>query len=100
MLTSEEVKRFLNINDIEDAIVESAISRAEERIKKLLGVDTLPEDSNVKQAWLYLSCAELGSYVNAYYRKREDAEVLNVKMFTAEAERLLKLIPEGLIVRA
>jgi len=100
MITPEEVKSFLNINDADDSIVESAILRAEERLKKLLGVDVIPEENKIKQAWLYLACAELAPFINAYFTKREDATVLNVRMFVAEAEKLLKLVPKTLLVRA
>lgn len=100
MLTVAEVKQFLNINDAPDGIVQDAVNRAAERIKSMLAVDMLPDEERIKRAWLYLACSELAPYVNAYYRRGDNTESLNAKMFASEAERLLGLVPKSPLVRA
>lgn len=93
MITVEELRGFLNYPELPDNLGQSAISTAVNRVKKLLKVDTLAETDEIKKAVLLFAAVEVASRTNLYWRK-ENYEVINVKMLVAEAERILNLIPE------
>lgn len=92
MITVEELRNFLNYPELPDNVGQSAISIAVNRVKKLLKVDTLTETEEIKKAVLLFASVEIASRTNLYWRK-ENYEVINVKMLVAEAERILNLIP-------
>ena len=99
MITPNEVREFLNDNELPDAILQNCIDLAINRAKRLLNVDNLPDTSEVKKALILLAASELASSVNLYWRRAEDYQTMNVKNLIAEAERLLKLSPsKGAIV--
>ena len=94
MITPDELREFLNDNEIPDAILQNCIELAVNRAKRLLKVDSLPDTPEVKKALILLSASELASSVNLYWRRAEDYQTMNVKNLIAEAERLLGLSPQ------
>jgi len=97
MITTEELRAFLNTPDYPDNLLQDAITLAERRLRNLLSLadtDPVPDTPEVKKAWLLLAASEIASQANLYWRK-ENYEILNVKALTAEVERLLKLVPKG-----
>lgn len=96
MITVEEVKAFLQSagSDYSNAQITECINIATERAKKLLGVQELPQTSEVKRAILYLTVAELAMHVNLFYHK-DGGEYLRIKDLVSEAERLLGVVPKG-----
>jgi hypothetical protein len=98
MITPNDVREFLNDNEIPDAILQNCIELAISRTKRLLGVDSLPDTPELRKALILLAASELASSVNLYWRRAEDHQTMNVKNLIAEAERLLRLAPKvGLI---
>jgi hypothetical protein len=93
VITPDELREFLNDNEIPDAILQNCIELAVNRAKRLLKVDSLPDTPEVKKTLILLSASELASSVNLYWRRAEDYQTMNVKNLIAEAERLLRLSP-------
>ncbi len=96
MITPNDVREFLNTQgaDFSDTQIEEAISIASKRIKKLLGVESIPEEPEAKRAWVLLAVAELAQGVNLYW-KGDKTELIKVKDLVLEAERLLDIVPKG-----
>ena len=95
MITTAELREFLNDNEIPDEILQNCIDLAIERAKRLLNVQTLPNTREVRKALILLASAELSSQVNLYWKKAEDHQIMNAKNLVAEAERLLNVVPKG-----
>jgi len=96
MVTVNDVKEFLQTAgaDFSEDRIADAISLAEQRIQRLLKVESIPQTEEVKKALILLAVAELSPEINLYYRGKENVVVLRTKDVITEAERLLGLIPE------
>lgn len=97
MITVQEVKDFLNTPDFPDTILQNAIILAQNRARKLLGLadtDPLPDTPEIRKALILLACSEIASQTNLYWKRGDSYEVINVKNLIAEAERLLKVVPD------
>lgn len=102
MVTVQEVKDFLNTPDFPDTIIQNAITLAQNRARKLLGLadtDPLPDTPEIRKALILLTSSEIASQTNLYWRRGDNYEVINVKNLIAEAERLLGIVPEKVGVK-
>ena len=102
MITVQEVKDFLNAPDFPDTMIQDAITLAQNRAKKLLGLadtDPLPDTPETRKALILLAVSEIASQTNLYWRRGDNYEVINVKNLIAEAERLLRIVPDRVGVK-
>jgi len=93
MISIEELREFINDQEIPNEILQNCIDLAVNRAKKLLNAETLQDTPEVRKALILLATAELSSQVNLYWRKAENHQVMNAKNLVAEAERLLNVVP-------
>ena len=99
MITPQDVKDFLNEDSFPDTVLQEAIDLAVSRVKRLTGLDPLPQTPEVKKALTLIAVAELSSRTNLYWKRGDNYEVINVKNLIAEAERLLGLVPDKVGVK-
>jgi len=94
MISVQELRNFINDNELPDETLQNCIDLAVNRAKRLLNTESLTDTPEVRKALILLATAELSSQVNLYWRKAENHQVMNAKNLIAEAERLLQLAPE------